>query len=341
MQRRTSTRLLDGRRPSLPVVGARSRARRFVASIGAIALASALAAGGVLLAATPATAAAPITVNQCNNILASPEGATTLMDCRVVVVNTISHGVTSSTTTVTRTCLLGPCSPGNGTFTTRSRSLVTRVLQCNGSGNDAAHRTTCSVTITNMISADTPGAEPLTRATSNQCVGSGKGGGGTIDCAPYPATTTGATITQCNGSGNGGGGTVHCTIPASTVSRAIPVRVSQCNGTANPGGSVLVCSTRITTTIVGTTSATGGSGSTATSGGGTAGSGSGSSSGTGSGTGAQPQVGRTPAGGVAAGEGSATSPWSGAALGGLLLGVASLLAVAGLTRRTVRSGRHS
>ena len=78
----------------------------------------------------------------------------------MTVVNTISGTTTSSTTTVTRQCTLGPCSSPNGTFTTSSTSLVTTVRQCNGSDNDAAHPITCNVNITNNISADTPPRDP-------------------------------------------------------------------------------------------------------------------------------------------------------------------------------------
>ncbi len=80
---------------------------------------------------------------------------------------------------------------GNGTFVSRSTSLVTSVNQCNGSDNDAAHPITCRVNITNNISADTPGARPVTAATSNQCVGSGNGGGGTVRCTLGPAVIVG------------------------------------------------------------------------------------------------------------------------------------------------------
>jgi hypothetical protein len=179
------------------------------------------------------------------------------MTCDVTVVNTISSGTTSSTTTLTRQCSLDPCPSGNGTFTSSSTSLVTSVNQCNGSDNDAAHPITCRVTITNNLSADTPGAQPVTAATVNQCVGSGGGGGGTVNCSPFPATTTNATVTQCNGSANGGGATVDCIVAsASTVTPAIAVRVNQCNGTGNPGGTVLTCRTTITTNITAAAGAT-------------------------------------------------------------------------------------
>lgn len=207
------------------------------------------------LALPPSVAhAATIGVDQCNGHGPSAEGASTQLHCRVTVVNTINGTTTSSTTTLERLCTLGPCSSPNGTFKTSSTSLVTNVAQCNGSDNDAAHRINCDVVITNNISANTPGAQPLTAATVNQCVGSAAGGGGTVDCNPFPATTTGATVTQCNGSGNGGGGTVHCAVaPASLVSAAIPVTVNQCNGTGNPGGSVVTCRTTIVTNIAAVT----------------------------------------------------------------------------------------
>lgn len=204
------------------------------------------------LALSPSAAqAATIAIDQCNGHGPDATGATTGMTCTVTVVNTISGTTTSSTTTVTRQCSLGPCAPGNGTFTTRSTNLVTEVRQCNGSDNDSAHPINCDVNITNNISANTPGAKPVTAATVNQCVGSGGGGGGSVTgCSPFPATTTGATVTQCNGSANGGGATAACTVgTASTVSPAIPISVNQCNGTGNPGGSVVTCRTNLTTNI--------------------------------------------------------------------------------------------
>jgi hypothetical protein len=153
--------------------------------------------------AMPTTAnAATMVVDQCNGHGPRAEGATTGMKCTVTVVNTISGTTTSSTTTVTRLCSLGPCSTPNGTFTTRSKSLVTMVQQCNNSDNDAAHRISCDVTVTNYISSDTPSAEPLTNAKANQCVGSGATA--KPRCDPFPAATTAATVTQCNGSANGG-----------------------------------------------------------------------------------------------------------------------------------------
>lgn len=231
-----------------------------------------------LVVGSPDAMAATGTVAQCNNIGPSPAGATTGMTCTVTVVNTISGAHRGSTTTVTRACSLGPCPPGNGTVTSQSTSLVTSVNQCNGSDNDSAHPITCRVTITNNISAGTPGASPVTSATVNECVGSATGGGGTLNCSPNPASVTGATITQCNGSGTGGGGTVNCSVAsASRVSPAIRMTVNQCNGTGNPGGSVVTCQTRITTNITAAVAT-----ATTTPG----------------------QVTRVPSGGVAAGDGS-------------------------------------
>ena len=289
---------------------ARSSDRRGsrLARTGLAVLAGALVVAGLVLPTSPAFAATK-TVGQCNNIGPSPAGATTGMTCTVTVVNTISGSTTSSTTTVTRQCSLGPCPPGNGTFTTHSTNLVTSVNQCNGSDNDAAHPINCRVTITNNISANAPNAKPLATATSNQCVGSGTGGGGTVNCLPFPATTTSATVTQCNGSGNGGGGTVHCTVSSgSTISRAIPIKVNQCNGTGNPGGSVVTCQTSITTHI---TSAAGGT-----------------------------QVTRVPTGGVQTGDGSTAGlreAWL-LTLGGVLL-LAAALGVA-FRRRLVNAAPH-
>lgn len=201
----------------------------------------------------PAAHAATSTVDQCNGVAPSAFGATTSMTCTVTIVNTIDGSTTGSTTTVTRECSLGPCPGGNGTFTSSSTDLVTRVEQCNGSDNDAAQPIRCDVSITNNISAGTPGAEPLRAATVNQCVGSAAGGGGSVVCSPFPATSTDATITQCNGSANGGGGTVDCTAgPDLTASPAIPVTVNQCNGTGNAGGSVVTCRTSIRTVVFAT-----------------------------------------------------------------------------------------
>ena len=206
--------------------------------------------------AAPAPAhAATTAVDQCNGHGPGTAGATTALKCTVTVVNTISGTATSSTTTVTRECTLGPCSSPNGTSTTSSTSLVTAVRQCNSSDNDAAHPIMCSVKITNNIWRDTSGAQPLSTPTVTECVGSGKGGSGVLGCEPGPVS--GGMLTQCNGSGNGGGGVVHCTVDASSrVSGAIPITVNQCNGSGNVGGSAVTCTASIITTITGPSGST-------------------------------------------------------------------------------------
>lgn len=211
--------------------------------------------------------AANVGFAQCSNVGPGPGGATTEMTCSVTIVNTIDGATRGSTVTVARQCSLDPCPGGNQSATTTSSSdLITSVSQCNGSGNDAAHTTTCTVRITNNISSDTPGATPVRGVTVNQCNSSAQGGGGSNTCDPFPATTTSADVAQCNGSANGGGGTIDCDVPpGGTVSGALPITVDQCNGTGNPGGSTVRCSTSITTNITspssgGTTGGTTGSG---------------------------------------------------------------------------------
>jgi len=323
-----------------PVRNAQRRAR-YAAALTLL-LASALSVTG-LATSQEVASAATTSINQCNNIDGSPSGATTGLTCTVTVVNTINGNTRGSTTTVTRQCSLGPCPPGNGTFTTTSTSLVTTVTQCNGSANDAAPPlVTCRVSITNNISAGTPGASPVSTASVNQCVGSGTGGGkyngtGPLICNPYPASTTGATVTQCNGSATGGGSTVACSVaPTSKVSAAIPMRVNQCNGTGNKGGTLVTCSVSITTNITrGATAGTSGApGSTpGTSGAGGSTPGTSGAGGTLTGTaGAPAQITRVPTGGIASGDGST----SGLQHGGLLELGAGLLMAATITFRLRR-----
>lgn len=327
-----------------PTQRPRVRARRTL--LGLLLLTFALGAAQVA-GAVGAQAASTISVNQCNGQGPGASGATTSMQCTVVVVNTINGAHRGSVTTLTRLCTLGPCAPGNGTFVTRSTSIVTSINQCNGSDNDSAHPIVCKVTVTNNISAGTTAASPVKHATVNQCVGSATGGGGAIVCAPYPATTTGATVTQCNGSGTGGGGTVHCTLdPASVVSPAIPVRVNQCNGTGNPGGSTVTCSVRILTHITpGPTSGSGSTGGTTKAAGSATGSSGGKASGTttgakgsaGSSVAGFGQVSRVPVGGVQTGGGSTSGVEHGwlFALGGVLLLASAAVGVGTLRLRQV------
>ena len=321
-----------------------SRLRWHLAATAAVALVGAFSIVGLALPPSAARAA-NVAVDQCNGIGPGPGGASTVVTCSITVVNTISSsGATSSTTTLTRQCLLDPCAGGNGTFVTNSTDLVTDFNQCNNSANVGGEAITCNVTITNNVSEGTPGAEPVTAATVNQCVGSGGGGGpgGTVDCQPFPATTTGATVTECNGSANGGGGTVRCRVRESTVSPAIPIRVNQCNGTGNGGGSVVTCTTRITTNIIPAASPTPTSAASPTAAATATPIGSAAPTSTpvstGTSTGAPPQISRVPSGGVQAGGGSTAGVRH---LGLLTVGGGLLLAAAMgamLRRRVTRGG---
>jgi hypothetical protein len=332
-------------------MGIRSSFRTVLLRAGAAGLLLLGSLALALLVGPAAASAANVGFSQCNDVGAGPSGATTGMTCDVTIVNTIDGATRGSTVTVTRQCSLDPCPEGNGgPTTTSSTDLVTSVSQCNGSGNDAAHTTTCTVHITNNISSDTPGATPVSGVTVNQCNGSAQGGGGSNTCDPFPANTTGADITQCNGSANGGGGTIDCSVPAgSTVSPALPVTINQCNGTGNPGGSTVRCTAQITTNITPPSSSGGGGGSSGTTGasGGSTGAGGGTTAGTGGTTGGAAgstgstrprdgQVTDVPVGGVAAGGGTSAVPARGALF---LTGLAMLLGAAFLVLRRCRTSQ--
>lgn len=214
-------------------------------------LATATVLTGIGFSGAPQAYAANVGFSQCNDFDGGAAGATTQMDCSVVIVNTISGTFRGSTVTVTRTCALPTCPEGNtsGPQTTSSANLVTSVDQCNRSSNDSAHPVNCSVRITNNIRSDTPLAQPLSFATLDQCIGSAQGGGGSNTCSPPSASTSGARVTQCNTSANGGGGTINCSFPSDQESRALPVTINQCNHTGNKGGNVVNCSVRMTTNI--------------------------------------------------------------------------------------------
>ena len=120
-------------RTALATVPTRALTSRRPWHLALIALLLAGAFSFAVGALTPSVAqAADLTVNQCNGQGPGAMGATTRMTCSVTVVNTIKGKKTSSTTTVTRHCSLGPCAHGNGTFVTHSTDLVTSVRQCNG-----------------------------------------------------------------------------------------------------------------------------------------------------------------------------------------------------------------
>ena len=304
-------------------------------------VAAGLSLAGVSLAPAPAQAA-PVAIDQCNGRNAGPAGATTGITCSVTVVNTINGGARSSSVTVARTCSLNPCDPSDTaglltSVTTNYTDVVTDIAQCNNSGNDAAPPLiTCTVTVTNNISADTPGAQPEGPATVNQCNGSATSGGpygsmALLVCSPFPATTDPATATviQCNDSVTGGGSTADCAVPASDVSPAIPIRVRQCNNSGIAGGTLLTCDTLIITNI---TAAVVTTTPTPTTGGGT------STGGTATGTSTTPQITLVPSGGVPAGAntGGGLSPSGLLALGTALLLSAATTALLGWRRAARR-----
>jgi hypothetical protein len=258
---------------------------------------------------TPAFAASPIAINQCNNSVADNVGGQGI-ECDVTVTNTLDEGTgATSSTTVVKTCD-GAAGTALTCVTTSSSSLelVDSVTQCDVNGNGGGGTVLCNVTINNNIT----GAGTPDNATVNQCVGSGTGGGTdpTLNCDPFPATTTGATVTQCNGSGNDGGGTmrVTCTVgSAATISSLTPVTVDQCNGSANGGGATVTCSVAMVTTFTPASTGGGGTGGTGGTGGSTGGTG-----GTGGGTGGGGTGGST--GGGTGGTGGSSSSSSGSRL---------------------------
>lgn len=205
-----------------------------------------LAAGLLLLSslalASGASAATIAPTTTCSNGVDDTPGLGLV--CEVTVVNTITASGGSARVTV-REChgAAGPTQAACSTTVTNLTQPVSAVTQCNNSINGAGGTLRCSVQVTNDFVGLSAGA---TAATVNQCVGSAGGGGITIECIPFPATTTGATITQCNGSANGGGLVESSTCTATgTKSAAHGVTINQCNGSANGGGALIICSASI------------------------------------------------------------------------------------------------
>jgi len=209
--------------------------RRFLA----IALTGALLILASLLVASPAAAATIASVTTCSNGVDDTPGLGVI--CQVTVVNTITASGGSATVTV-REChgAAGHPTAACSTKTSFLGQPVTRVRQCNYATNGGGGTLRCSVHVTNNFVGVNPGA---TKATVNQCVGSG--GGIANNCDPFPATTTNATITQCNGSANGGTlVNLKCTATG-TKSSAFNVTVYQCNNSTNGGGALVICSANI------------------------------------------------------------------------------------------------
>lgn len=209
--------------------------RRYLATL----LTGALLILGSLALTSGASAATIAPTTTCSNGVDNTGGLGLI--CEVTVINTIT--ATGGTAVVTVRECHGAAGDPAAACTTTTTSLtgpVTVVNQCNDAINGGGGTLRCSVQITNDFVGVSPGA---TGATVNQCVGSG--GGITIGCSPFPATTTGATITQCNGSANGGT-LVGLTCSATgTMAAGAGVTVNQCNGSANGGGSLVICSANI------------------------------------------------------------------------------------------------
>ena len=209
--------------------------RRFLA----IALTSVLLLLGSLLVTSPAAAATIASVTTCSNGVDDTPGLGLI--CQVTVVNTITSSGGSAKVTV-RECH-GAAGDPTAACSIKTAFLgqpVTRVRHCNYATNGGGGTLRCSVHVTNNFVGLSPGA---TKATVNQCVGSGDGIAN--NCDPFPATTTNATITQCNGSANGGTlVNLKCTATG-TKSSAFNVTVYQCNNSTNGGGALVICSANI------------------------------------------------------------------------------------------------
>mgnify|MGYP000137204180 CR=1 FL=1 len=229
-----------------PQAGKGRRGGRTIA-IGLLAMLVAVL--GLQFVQGPDSALAAESVSQCNGV--DNTGGLGLV-CEVTVVNNLdlATGVESSTVTTTECHGAANSEPSScvGPTVVSYDSLTTDVNQCNGSENGGGSSIICSVHVVNNIT----GGDAPTGASVNQCNGSGEGGGTepTLNCDPYPATTSGATVTQCNGSVNGGGASirVNCSVAAdATESAQLLVTINQCNDSANGGGSVATCTTELTT----------------------------------------------------------------------------------------------
>ncbi|HEV7810893.1 MAG TPA: hypothetical protein VGO64_09855 [Candidatus Limnocylindrales bacterium] len=202
-------------------------------------LAVAALTAGSLLSASSASAATIAPTTTCSNSVDNTPGLGLI--CEVTIVNTITAVGGSAAVTV-RECH-GAAGDPEAACTIDTSVLttpVTAVTQCNSSTSGGGGTLRCSVQVTNNFVAVDPGA---TGVTINQCVGSG--GGITVGCDPFPATTSGATITQCNGSANGGT-LVQLTCTATgDESAGLAVTINQCNGSTNGGGALVICSANI------------------------------------------------------------------------------------------------
>ncbi len=191
---------------------------------------------GTLATATPAAAGVPAPTTTCSNGVDDTPGLGLI--CDVSILNTITPSGGSARVTI-HEChgAAGDPEAACTTVTTVLSAPVTAVTQCNASTNGGGGTLRCSVSVINEFVGMNAS---WNAATVNQCVGSG--GGITVGCSPFPATTAGASVTQCNGSANGGtlvGLTCRVT---GTKSAAHVVTINQCNGSTNGGGALVICS---------------------------------------------------------------------------------------------------
>jgi hypothetical protein len=208
---------------------------RGVFALSLLAPAAMLTTAPVAASVRPAATIAATTA--CSNGVDNTGGLGLI--CQITVVNTIT--ATGGSATVTVHECHGAAGDPTAACTTTTSSLtapVTAVNQCNDSINGGGGTLRCSVTVTSNFVDLSPGS---TAVTVNECVGSG--GGITVGCNPFPATTTGAAITQCNGSANGGTLVGLTCTATGTMASTHAVTINQCNGSANGGGALVICST--------------------------------------------------------------------------------------------------
>ena len=204
-----------------------------------------LLAGSLVLTSTASAATLGATTT-CSNSVDDTPGLGLI--CQTTILNTIT-ATGGWAQVIVRECNGAAGDPQAACRTTTSNltTPVTRVTQCNSSINGGGGTLRCSVKVTNQLINLRGGS---TAATVDQCVGSG--GGITVGCDPFPATTTGAAITQCNGSANGGTLVgLRCTASGSEPASQ-RVTINQCNGSANGGGALVICSTSVTSLALAT-----------------------------------------------------------------------------------------
>ena len=211
--------------------------RRPIGLLLAGSFALAILMAGSFATAAPAAAGVVAPTTTCSNGVDDTPGLGLI--CEITILNTITPSGGSARVTI-HEChgAAGDPEAACTTVTTVLSAPVTAVTQCNDSTNGGGGTLRCSVEVINEFVGM---SATWNAVTVNQCVGSG--GGITVGCSPYPATTTGASVTQCNGSANGGTLVgLTCSVTG-TMSAAHVVTINQCNGSTNGGGALVICST--------------------------------------------------------------------------------------------------